>query len=139
MKMKTNTELQDLDPQFDFGHAYKIHACTLVNVLITHVSHDAIVLTIDGDRQILAPSREVYHVTYREWGSPHAFSLCKHILGKKEEMYWTSKEKAQAWFNKYVDLKAYGYTLLTLDEAFATLREKITLDEDLRGSLRDGL
>lgn len=121
--MKTTTELQERDPKFDFENAYKINAYTLINFFVAHISHDAIVLTIDGDRQILAPSRGLYTMTYREWENPNAFSLCKNILGRKDEMYWTSKERAEAWFSKYVDLKMFGYTPLTEEQAYATLRE----------------
>lgn len=128
-----------LDPNFDFTHAYKINAHTLVNIRIIPVNLDAISLTIDGNKQIISPSRDVYIVAYREFGNSKSFSLCKCILGKKEEMYWTSIEKAKAWLVKYVDLKAYGYAPLTQNQAFDLLRERRTWEKELRESLEDGL
>lgn len=133
--MDTNAKLQELDQTFDFNNAFKINAFTMVNILINHVQHDAIVLTIDGDRKILAPSRDLWCITYREWSHQHAFSLCKNILGKKEEMYWTSREKAQAWLHKF-DLSDYGYEALTQPQAVALLQEYLKYTQGIGYALR---
>ncbi len=130
--MKTNTELQDLDPTFDFKHAHKRNHCTLINVTIGQVEHGPLFIIIDGEKKIISPAQTLFVIFWREWKNSNKFSFANEI-GKPHELFWTTKEVAQKWLQANFD--SAGYEHLTEEQAFATARESLRLNEQMRKTL----
>lgn len=121
-----------MDPIFDFKHAHKRNHSTLINVTIGQLEHGPLFIIIDGEKKIISPAKTLFVIFWREWKNPNKFSFANEI-GKPHELYWTTKEGAQKWLQTNFD--SAGYEHLTEEQAFATARESLRINEQMRKTL----